>query len=286
MKKKDIDMKKIYILLILLIPFIGFSQSSVEAMEKLKNMKELLDMDLITKSEFDSISKGLKKIILSNRDLETTNDNKSDGFYYNDEILYPEKFSESQTDYLGYALTYGLAGGSTKSILNGETSRVKVDSVQQFKLYISENVDLAGNNRSNIQNQQFFSYAQSPQDFALVQLTVNKNKETRWIKTGSMSLADGYSFSIKAKEYIDFKWKETAKAGEFVIDTKLASGEYAFIFVGTSAYSNNAIYTFSVKVDNEINNITDITAKKPRRFDYNSHQEYMKAVKEYKNNKK
>jgi len=279
-------MKKIYILLILLIPFIGFSQSSAEAMEKLKNMKELLDMDLITKNEFDSISKGLKKIILSNRDLETTNENKSDGFYYNDEILYPEKFSESQTDYLGYALTYGLAGGSTKSILNGETSRVKVDSVQQFKLYISENVDLAGNNRSNIQNQQFFSYAQSPQDFALVQLTVNKNKETRWIKTGSMSLADGYSFSIKAKEYIDFKWKETAKAGEFVIDTKLASGEYAFIFVGTSAYSNNAIYTFSVKVDNEINNNTDITAKKPRRFDYNSHQEYMKALKEYKNNKK
>lgn len=279
-------MKKIYILLILLIPFIGFSQSSAEAMEKLKNMKELLDMDLITKNEFDSISKGLKKIILSNRDLETTNENKSDGFYYNDEILYPEKFSESQTDYLGYALTYGLAGGSTKSILNGETSRVKVDSVQQFKLYISENVDLAGNNRSNIQNQQFFSYAQSPQDFALVQLTVNKNKETRWIKTGSMSLADGYSFSIKAKEYIDFKWKETAKAGEFVIDTKLASGEYAFIFVGTSAYSNNAIYTFSVKVDNEINNNTNITAKKPRRFDYNSHQEYMKALKEYKNNKK
>ena len=278
-------MKKIYILLILLIPFIGFSQSSAEAMKKLKNMKELLDMDLITKSEFDSISKGLKKIILSNKDLETTNENKSDGFYYNDEILYPEKFSESQTDYIGYALTYGLAGGSTKSILNGETSRVKVDSVQQFKLYISENVDLAGNNRSNIQNQQFFSYAQSPQDFALVQLTVNKNKETRWIKTGSMSLADGYSFSIKSKEYIDFKWKASAKAGEFVIDTKLATGEYAFIFVGTSAYSNNAIYTFSVKVDNEINN-TDISAKKPRRFDYNSQQEYIKALKEYKNNKK
>ena len=31
-----------------------------------------------------------------------------------------------------------------------------------------------------------------------------------------MSLADGYSFSIKAKEYIDFKWKESDKEGEFV----------------------------------------------------------------------
>ena len=47
---------------------LAFSQTSKQAMEKLKNIKQLLDMDLITKSEFDSISN--KKIILSNKDLE------------------------------------------------------------------------------------------------------------------------------------------------------------------------------------------------------------------------
>jgi hypothetical protein len=250
-------MKAFYSLLILLIPFVGISQSSSEAMEKLKNMKELLDMDLLSQSEFDSISKGLKEIILSNKSLEDENTDISDGFYYKNEIMYPEKFSESKTDYLGYALTYGLAGGSTKSILNGVSSRVKVDSIQQFKLYIFENVDLAGNNRSNIQNQQFFSNAQSPQDFALVKLTIDKYNERRWIKTGSMSLADGFSLSIKAKEYIDFEWKESNKKGEFIIDTKLQSGEYAFVFVGTSAYSNNSIYTFSVEMDNGIDDISD-----------------------------
>jgi hypothetical protein len=273
-------MKTLYTLLILLIPFLSVAQSSSEAMEKLKNMKELLEMDLISKSEFDSISKGLKEIILSDTKDDVQKSNISDGFYYKDNIMYPEKFSESKTDYVGYALTYGLAGGSTKSILNGLTSRVKVDSIQEFKLYISENVDLAGNNRSNIQHQQFFSSAQSPQDFALVKLTVDENKETRWIKTGSMSLADGYSFSIKAKEYIDFEWENSKKKGEFIIKTELKSGEYAFVFVGTSAYSNNSIFTFSV--ENEIKNSTSNTSlKKPRRFDYKTQQEYLKALKEY-----
>ena len=41
------------------------------------------------------------------------------------------------------------------------------------------------------------------------------------------------------------------------------TGIYAFIFVGTSAYSNNAIYTFSVKVDSKIITNTDISVKKP-----------------------
>ena len=238
-------------------------------------------MDLISKSEFDSISSGLKEIILNNKNENVQNSDISDGFYYKNNIMYPEKFSESKTDYLGYALTYGLAGGSTKSILNGLTSRVKVDSVQEFKLYISENVDLAGNNRSNIQNQQFFSSAQSPQDFALVKLTVDENKETRWIKTGSMSLADGYSFSIKSKEYIDFKWENSKKNGEFIINTELESGEYAFVFVGTSSYSNNSIYTFSVENEIKSKNNSNTSIKKPRRFDFKSQQEYLKALKEY-----
>mgnify|MGYP001277294784 FL=1 len=274
-------MKALYTLLILLIPFVGFGQSTSEAMEKLKNMKELLEMDLISKSEFDSISSGLKEIILNNKNENVQNSDISDGFYYKNNIMYPEKFSESKTDYLGYALTYGLAGGSTKSILNGLISRVKVDSVQEFKLYISENVDLAGNNRSNIQNQQFFSSAQSPQDFALVKLTVDENKETRWIKTGSMSLADGFSFSIKSKEYIDFKWENSNKNGEFIINTELESGEYAFVFVGTSSYSNNSIYTFSVENEIKSKNNSNTSIKKPRRFDFKSQQEYLKALKEY-----
>ena len=271
-------MKAIYTLLILFIPFFSIAQSPSEAMEKLKNMKDLYDMNLISKSEFDSISVGLKEIILSNKNEEPKNPDISDGFYYKGNQMFPEKFSESKTDYVGYALTYGLAGGSTKSILNGLTSRVKVDSIQEFKLYILENVDLAGNNRSNIQHQQFFSSAQSPQDFALVKMTVDKNKETRWIKTGSMSIAEGYSFSIKAKEFIDFEWKKTENKGEFIINTELESGEYAFVFVGTSAYSNNSIFTFSV--ENEDINIKS-SSTKPTRRDYKTQAEYYKALKEY-----
>ena len=74
--------------------------------------------DIISKKKLSFGDFGLKKeIILSDTKDDVQKSNISDGFYYKDNIMYPEKFSESKTDYVGYALTYGLAGGSTKSIL-------------------------------------------------------------------------------------------------------------------------------------------------------------------------
>ncbi len=58
--------KKI-LLLILLVPSFGisFSQSNDAIVSKLKNVKELLEMDLITQDEFDSISKNLVELIMN-----------------------------------------------------------------------------------------------------------------------------------------------------------------------------------------------------------------------------
>jgi hypothetical protein len=275
-------MKKILLILIT-IPLIGFSQSSEDAMTKLKNVKELLDLGLLSQAEYDSVSIELKEFILNSKVNSSNADEEydilQDGFYYKGDLMYPEKFSESKTDVLGYALTYGLAGGSTKSYLNGVTSRVRVDSMQEFNLLITNNVDVAGNSRSNIAYQQYFSSVQSPQDFALVKLSIDKNTEQRWIKTGSMSLADGYNLSIKAKEYIKFEWTKTSNPNEFSINASLSTGEYAFIFIGTSSYSNNSIYTFSVETSKEKESVT--TVKKPRRIDFKSTMEYQKALREY-----
>ena len=276
-------MKTFYILLISLMPLIGISQTSSEALNKIKTMKGLLEMELISKEEFDSISKILKDIILNEYAKKDNTINEYDGFYYRNKLMYPEKFSESNTDVLGSVLTYGIAGGSTKSILKGLSSKTKVDSVQQFKLIIFENTDLVGNKMSNIQNQQFFSSIQSPQDFALVKLSIDKTNRSRWIKTGSMNLTDGYSFSIKAKEYIDFEWETSKNKGEFIINTKLGSGEYAFIFVGTSAYTNNSIYTFSIKSGVKATKNNNSNSKKPKRTHYKSSTAYKKALKKYEN---
>jgi len=228
----------------MLIPVLSISQTNSEAMKKLQNSKELLEMGLITQKEFDSIANYLKDIILNSKVVEK--ETEPDGFYIGKERVIPEKFAESKTDIWGAALTGGIAGGGTKSVLVGLSSKNKlfIDN-QEFTLRINRNVDVAGNNLSSISRQQFFSDAQSPNDFALVKLNTNVKKQERWIKTGSMSLASGYSFQIKKKEYIEFEWEEL-ETNVFKIKTNLEQGNYAFVFIGTSAFSNNAIYTFTV----------------------------------------
>ena len=79
-----------------------------------------------------------------------------------------------------------------------------------------------------------------------MRLKVNKDKKERSVKIGSMSLTGGFSLQIKKKFQLKFEW-EQIKDFEYVIKTNLASGEYAFVFTGTTAYSNAAVYTFSVE---------------------------------------
>ena len=279
-------MKKL-LLILLCLPFIGFGQTSEDAMQKLRNVKELLELNLITQIEYDSISVELKNIIInSNSEVKKNSSNIDDGFYYNGNIIYPEKFSESKTDYLGTALTYGLAGGGTKSYLNNQSSKTKIDiDNQEFILQITKNVDLAGNTQSNIALQQFFSTVQSPQDFALIRFKIKKTTEQRWIKTGSVNLLEGYTFAINSKEYLDFDWERLPELRGFKIQTELTSGEYAFVFIGTSAYSQNAIYTFSIEEESIKEEVITKDEKenstKPKRRDYKSSSDYMKALRKY-----
>ena len=279
-------MKKL-LLILLCLPMIGFGQTSEDAMQKLRNVKELLELNLITQIEYDSISVELKNIIInSNSEVKKISSNIDDGFYYNGNIIYPEKFSESKTDYLGTALTYGLAGGGTKSYLNNQSSKTKIDiDNQEFILQITKNVDLAGNTQSNIALQQFFSTVQSPQDFALIRFKIKKTTEQRWIKTGSVNLLEGYTFAINSKEYLDFDWERLPELRGFKIQTELTSGEYAFVFIGTSAYSQNAIYTFSIEEEGIKEEVITKDEKenstKPKRRDYKSSSDYMKALRKY-----
>ena len=63
-----------------------------------------------------------------------------------------------------------------------------------------------------------------------------------------MSIASGYNFSIKKKEFLDFDFKKVdGEEGLFELDFNLPAGEYAFVYIGTSAYSNNSIFSFSIK---------------------------------------
>jgi tRNA(Glu) U13 pseudouridine synthase TruD len=78
-------------------------------------------------------------------------------------------------------------------------------------------------------------------------LKISTKNKSRWIKTGSMSLAAGYNFTIKRKEFIDFDFKKVEGEDDmFELNFNLPAGEYAFVYIGTSAYSNNSIFSFSV----------------------------------------
>ena len=136
------------------------AQTQSEAMVKLKNIKELLEMELISQKEFDSISQELKNIILNSK----VEDNRPNGFYIGDNEIIPERFAESKTDVVGIIITGGLAGGETKSYLLGADSKYTLDINKQV-LTLRINRD---SNSGNIPIQQFFSDIQSPNDFALV----------------------------------------------------------------------------------------------------------------------
>lgn len=235
---------RILLILFLFVTSNIFSQMNEEAIKKLNGAKQLLELELITQKEFDSIANELKNLILKS-DVEVKEEIQ-DGFYINDEYLLPERFAESKTDVLGAAFSYGIAGGGTKSFLTGLKSKNEFTKGQKMYLKIKRNV--VGQFESSLAYQQFFSFVQSPNDFALVKLKISSKDKSRWIKTGSMSLTSGYNFSIKKKEFLDFDFKQVdEEEGLFELDFNLPAGEYAFVYIGTSAYSNNSIFSFSIK---------------------------------------
>lgn len=232
-------MKKPILLLVLLIV-----SSAVCAQPKTRkgggktssSKRKTTKFKVLEKPSLDSLN-----VFIANNEFDYSE--KADGFYYNGKKNYPEKFSQNQTDVLGYALTSGLAGGGTKSHIRGLESRLKVTK----PLFIAKisNKDYMGNDASMLTASQMS--VQSPNDFALVKLNQDKSKQTRWIKTGTMSLTEGVSFSVNSKYHIPYEWV-VIKDGLFAISAgKLPDGEYAFIFLGTlTSYSQSAVYTFSV----------------------------------------
>ena len=63
-----------FLIIILLFANVSFSQTNEVLISKLKNIKELLEMDLISQNEFDSISKNLVEQIM---DFSTDSNSKT-----------------------------------------------------------------------------------------------------------------------------------------------------------------------------------------------------------------
>ena len=271
-------MKKTLLILICL-PLIGFGQNLIQqsnnqnkTMQQLKNIKELFDMGLIDKIEYDSLSIQLKTKILNEINK------KDDGFYYKDKIMYPEQFYTTQKRNIISRTINTVIPLETRSKVEGIRSSNIIDGdFQKFKLILSTNTDLAGNSLSNISYQQAFSIAKSPKDFVLINLSIDTTKGYRWISTAQYNLIFGGDKTININQYIDFTWQEI-KQNEFEINTKLVNGEYAFVFLGTKHGESNRLFTFSIQ-NSSIND--EERGSKPIRSNYNSTFEFNNALKKW-----
>ena len=273
-------MKRFLLIATILISFNGLSQDNTDAMTKLKNTKELYEMGLISKTEYDSISKDLTKIILNTKVESDLKDNPEssikEGFFSQGVSLTPERFADTTTDIIGTALTSGIIGGGTKSYLIGDKSPnvlefqsdgLPVEIKNRDKKKYNTKEDQFANDFDNdfgqikfnlrineseifngIANQFLFSSIQSPNDFALVKLKIpnNTNKGGRVVKTGSMSLASGFRLNIKSNIMIPFEWKEISPRN-FEISVRLNRGEYTFLYIGANTYTYSSLYTFSLQ---------------------------------------
>ncbi len=209
----------------------------------------------------------MKKLILLVAILATTIASAQDGFYHKGKKMYPEKFAQTKTgDAFLVGLTYGIAKATTKSVLAKPYSRNKTEHDPSFKLTITPSLS-----SGTVQQGQLWSFVQSPDEFALIKFrreykpkteTVEVKKKNgsvkvkkkkvlrpinRWLKTGEFGLYSGITTSPDPDQFINFDWVEGEKENTFIIETKLSSGEYGFIYIGNNtAYANQSVYTFSV----------------------------------------
>lgn len=266
-------MKKLIICILLsLLSFVAWSQDN----EVLTNASviEMVDLgfesDLIiskietTPSKFDVSMDALKA--LKNKNVassiisamvyaskkEVAKDDKT-GIYIRkanaeEQLVLPSVFSGTKTRVLASAFTYGIASEKIKSVLNNASSKniINIDDDMSFVFYFKP-----FNDTQRLATDWWFRVATSPNEFVLVTLNVNKNKETREIETGKANIWVGTDAGANNKSVIKFDIVDLGN-GAFEVKPKerLKQGEYCFFYQGTipqGGYTNQAVFDFSVQ---------------------------------------
>lgn len=198
--------------------------TSIDALKLLKdkNVSENILVAIIGKNNIETSASG----------NNASKENK-EGIFYLDTInntetkILPSVFSSTKTNTLGATFSYGIASASIKSVIPNATSNNIIDScVPLFKFYFNgdENQSFA----ESVSNW-WFKTATSPTEFVLLKLDRKKNK--RELKTGSVNIYAGSSIGIDPNAAIPFI-VEKINDNQFIIRPKriLPSGEYCFVY--------------------------------------------------------
>lgn len=276
------NLNSIYMKRILHLLFLCFITLTLSAQtEKLTNqsiidMKEMgfSDEIIVTKiktseTNFDTSLRAMKQlkekgiadsiimeIMNSSNKVETATEtaNSTDfktGIYVNKDgeptKILPTVFSGTKTNTLGAAFSYGIASAKIKSIMNNaQSTNIILEAQPAFWFYFAKQ----DNNSFNIgASNWWFASASSPNEFALVKLTVKKNK--RELITGKMNAYSGSSLGVDDKYSIPFDIEIIDDYTYKVIPKEpLENGEYCFFYQGTipqGGFTNQSVFDFSIR---------------------------------------
>jgi hypothetical protein len=171
--------------------------------------------------------------------------------------LEPTVYSQTKTGGLfKTAITYGAAKAKTRAVLRGAHAQLRItESKPEFYFYFSRNdqgLDTSGYH--------FFSYASSPNEFALVRLapgTKKKDKDTRQLVIGKFS-AWGATGGVLDESVVPFTFEKLRDGVYKVVpESSLEPGEYCFFYAAsvpagsgyTGPIGGGKVYDFGVASD-------------------------------------
>ena len=172
-------------------------------------------------------------------------------FYYSKDgkldKISPSVFSGTKTSALASGLTYGIASAKIKSYIPGIQSKNAVNPNKEE--FIFQFDPTASNTQNMGSGSWWFKAASSPNEFALTQLKVKRNK--RELTTGKISgITASTQIGIDPKNLIKFKITDLG-SGRYKVTPSifLGAGEYCFFYQGTipqGGINNQSIFDFSV----------------------------------------
>lgn len=200
----------------------------------------------------DAIIVAIMSTQKTNNDKDSEASETKVGLYYEDSSgkkkILPTVFSGTKTNTLGSAFSYGIASSSIKSILNNAESTNIINNNNPLFLFYFAPQKKESTFTGGASNWWFYS-ATSPNEFVLVKLDKKKNK--RELKTGSVNMYAGSNLGVNEKQIIPFNI-EIVNNYEFKITpkTQLQDGEYCFFYQGTipqGGFSNQSVFDFSIQ---------------------------------------
>lgn len=143
---------------------------------------------------------------------------------------------------LGTMLTSGIAATSIKTVLQGESARIKTsDRSPVFYFYLPDAVNHANAGSFEAQS----TNPSSPNEFSLIRLV--RKSGNREARVGRANIG-GIKSGIMDKDRIDFHYDE-ARPGVFSVKvtTPLTEGEYSFVMIGAGGAKLARFFDFSVQ---------------------------------------